>query len=35
MGLLIFANNFFQKKIIESEKNPILNKSAIYEDNKE
>ena len=29
MGLLIFANQFHQKKIGESLKNPILNKSII------
>jgi hypothetical protein len=29
MGLLIFVNNFFQKKIGETVKNPILNKSIL------
>lgn len=29
MGLLIFVNNFFQKKVGDTMKNPILNKSII------
>lgn len=27
MGLLIFSSNYFQKRLGDSEKNPILNKS--------
>lgn len=27
MGLLIFASNYFQKRLGESDRNPILNKS--------
>ncbi len=27
MGLLVFASNYFQKRLGESDRNPILNKS--------
>lgn len=27
MGLLVFSSNYFQKKLGESDRNPILNKS--------
>jgi len=29
MGLLVFVNQFYQKKIGESLRNPVLNKSLI------
>lgn len=31
MGLLLFVNNFFQKKVGQTIKNPILNKSILQE----